>query len=96
MFSFFRNSKSVDIRQERRNVANLCIGIASITFFTIVAQIVLVNALAIFAPQLALTYTVKMFISAITMYGIGMPLSMTFFNRCPVTPAEKKNLPISS
>ena len=96
MFSFFWKKKTVDIKKERQNVSNLAIGIASITFSTLLAQIVVVNVLAIVAPWLIESSVAQMFISAITMYGIGMPLSMTYFNRCEVSPVKQKNLPLGS
>ena len=95
MFSFFWTKKTVDIGKERSNVANLALGIAVITFFTILAQIVLVNALAIvyavvLGEEMNLSMTAQMFISSFTMYGVAMPLSMLFFDKCEVHPVEKK------
>lgn len=96
MFSFFWKKKTVDIKKERQNVSNLAIGIASITFFTLLAQIVVVNVLAIVAPSLIESSVAQMFISAITMYGIGMPLSMTYFNRCEVCTVKQNKIPLGS
>ncbi len=95
MFSFFWTKKTVDVRKERSNVSNLMLGVASITFFTLLAQIVLVNALAIafavvWGTDMTLSMTAQMFISSFTMYGVAMPLSMLFFDRCEVHPVEKK------
>ena len=93
MFSFFWSpQKTIDVKRERGIIANLALGIASITFFTLVAQIVLVNALAIFLPGVIQSTTAQLFLNGITMYGIAMPLSMRFFNRCPVTKREEKRL----
>lgn len=93
MFSFFWSpQKTIDVKRERGIIANLAMGIASITFFTLVAQIVLVNALAILLPGVIQSTTAQLFLNAITMYGIAMPLSMRFFNRCPVAKREEKRL----
>ena len=92
MLSFLKFGRSiVDVKKERQNVANLAMGIASITLFTIVAQVVLTVILLIVAPQINYTTTVQLILNAVTMYGIGMPLSMVFFSRCDIMPAEKKN-----
>lgn len=92
MFSFFWGKKTVDIKREKQNVANLALGIASIMFFTMLAQIVVANVIYLIAPALLDSMVAQMFISAITMYGIAMPMSMTFFNRCEVEPIKGKKL----
>lgn len=92
MFSFFGGKKTVDIKREKQNVANLALGIASIMFFTMLAQIVVANVIYLIAPALLDSMVAQMFISAITMYGIAMPMSMTFFNRCEVEPIKGKKL----
>ena len=90
--SLFKKPKVIDIDHERRNISNLAIGVASITFFTLLAQIVLINVLAIFAPALTASYLALMFVNAVTMYGIAMPLSMIYFNRCEAHPVEKRKM----
>ena len=94
MFSFFWSpQKTIDVKRERGIIGNMALGVASITFFTLVAQIVLVNALASVGISLSgISTTASLIINAITMYGIAMPLSMIYFKRCPVTKAEKKPL----
>lgn len=93
MFSFFWSNKNVvNVQKERKNVSDLALGIASITFFTIVAQIVLAKILTMFLQVSSFSTTASLFINAVTMYGIAMPLSMIFFGRCEVAPVEKKRL----
>ena len=90
MFSF--TSSSVNIREERKNIANLALGIASIMFFTIIAQYAAVIVLSIVAPQLISSTLAAMFLNAITMYGIGMPASMVFFKKCQTEPIQGARL----
>lgn len=93
MFSFFwLPQKTVDVNRERKIIGNLALGIAAITFFTLVSQLVLVNVLAVFMPLTGISTTASLFLNAVTMYGIAMPLSMIYFKRCPVTKGEKKHL----
>ncbi len=92
MFSFFGSKKSIDIQKEKRNVANLALGIASIMFFTLIAQIIVINVVAIVAPNLLSSNVALMFINAISMYGIAMPASMIFFKNCETLPIRGKRI----
>ena len=97
MFSFSISlKKSTDVKRERRNVANIAMGIASIIFFSAVAQIALALVLAIVAPDLLSSTLAALFINAITMYGIGMPLSMLFFRKCDTRPIYGKPLGVGT
>ena len=92
MFSFTRSSGNVNIQRERDNIANLALGIASIMFFTVVAQYAAVIILAIVAPTLLSSTLAAMILNAITMYGIGMPASMAFFKKCKTKPMQNNRL----
>ena len=92
MFSFTRSSSNVNIQRERDNIANLALGIASIMFFTVVAQYAAVIILAIVAPTLLSSTLAAMILNAITMYGIGMPASMAFFKKCKTQPMQYNRL----
>ena len=94
MFSFFWSpKKTVDVARERDIIGNMALGVAAISFFTMLVQVILVLALAFAGISLSgISTTASLIINAITMYGIGMPLSMIYFKRCPVTKAEKKPL----
>ena len=93
MFSFSLSlTRSIDIKRERRNVANIAMGIASIIFFTAVAQIVAARVLDVVAPDLLSSTLAALCLNAITMYGIGMPLSMLFFRKCDTRPIYGKPL----
>ena len=91
MFSFM-SSRNVNIQKERDNIANLALGIASIMFFTVIAQYAIAIVLMIVAPTLLSSTLVAMTLNAITMYGIGMPLSMAFFKKCKTQPMQGKRL----
>ena len=88
--------RSADIKRERRNVANIAMGIASIIFFTSIAQIIVALSLAIVAPDLLSSTLVSLIINAITMYGIGMPMSMLFFRKCDTRPIREKPLGVGA
>jgi len=92
LFSFFSFSKGVDIQKEKRNVANIALGIASILFFTVIAQIIVMSIVAIFAPALLDSQLANLFISSISMYLMAMPASMIFFNKCKTAPIEGRSL----
>ncbi len=89
MFGF---SNNINFKRERRNVANIAAGIASILFFTAIAQIVVMLLLESIAPDFLSSTLGALFINAITMYGIGMPLSMVFFQKCDTKPIYGKPL----
>ena len=93
MFSFFRSHKDViNVRKERDIISNLMLGIASISFFAMVSQILVYYILALFVPVDGSSTTFQMALNAFTMYGIAMPLSLVFFKRCPVVPTRKNKL----
>ena len=98
MFSFIWSpKKTVDVARERDIIGNMALGVAAISFFTMLAQVILVIALAFAGISLSgISTTASLIINAITMYGIGMPLSLTFFKRCPVTKPEKNRLGLFS
>ena len=71
-------------------------GIASIIFFTSIAQIIVAFLLAIVAPDLLSSTLAALFINAITMYGVGMPMSMVFFRKCDTRPIREKSLGVGA
>ena len=88
--------RDIDIKRERRNVANSAMGIASIIFFTSIAQIFVALSLAIVVPDLLSSTLVSLIINAITMYGVGMPMSMVFFRKCDTRPIREKPLGVGA
>ena len=88
--------RDIDIKRERRNVANIAMGIASIVFFTVIAQIIVALLLAIVAPDLLYSTLVSLILNAITMYGVGMPMSMVFFRKCDTSPIREKPLGVGT
>jgi membrane protease YdiL (CAAX protease family) len=96
LFSFSFSLKSIDIKKERRNIANIAMGIASIMFFTAAAQLIVALLLAAVAPDLLSSTLVALCINAVTMYGFGMPMSMLFFRKCNTEPIHGKPLGVGA
>ena len=93
MFSFvWPIKKSIDVNRERSIIGNLSIGIASVSFFVFLAQLVILVFLAIFLPDLAFTTTSLLIVNAVTMYGIAMPCALIYFKRCPTAKHEERPL----
>ena len=78
-----------------RQVGAVCLGAASVTILSLVAQILLIVILSYAAPSAAKEGWYAVAVSSIPMYLIAMPLSYFLFRLAkPFSSAQRKKLPL--
>ena len=83
-----------DLRADRRRLALPALGVTAITLLTLVAQLILVIPVRLFAPQLVDQPWFLVIFSTAPMYLIAMPLSLLIFRRVKADPPRQQHLGI--